>query len=105
MKYIIIAFCMASFFSGFAYSEEISTNSEKKLCPGVWILTHESGWAVRNDEGIILPLSPSTIVLGCQKNPIVLFPELAVAKAEILCEPSSIKYGLPDIISVTVICE
>ena len=73
-------------------------------CSGKWVLIDDSGWAVRNEEGIILPLSYDTVVLGCAKAPIKLKPKLSGASVEVTCKPSLQEFGMPSITKIIIIC-
>lgn len=105
MKNFVIIFCILVLFCSNAYAEKNNSQPKEELCPGVWILMNVAGWSVGTESGIILPLSPNTVVLGCKKKPISLYPELAGAKAKIECKPSPLSFGLPDVLAITVICE
>jgi hypothetical protein len=86
-----------------AFAEE--TNSTTFNCAGTWILSNESGWVVRNEKGIILPLSHDTIVVGCAKKPIKLNRELSGRPVEIACQASTPDFALPNVTKVIIICK
>lgn len=74
-------------------------------CNGKWVLTDASGWAVRNEEGLILPLSYNTVVLGCAKTPINLKHQHSGKSVVITCSPSNLEFGLPTVTKVIIICK
>ncbi|GAB6110917.1 hypothetical protein [Desulfomicrobium salsuginis] len=87
---------------GFAADSE--TNSTEALCPGNWVIGNPYGWTVQNEVGTILPLSASTKIYGCDKNPISLDPELSGASVRVECAPSAVPNGTPDVVSVFIFC-
>ena len=98
--------------TGWARAEKLNLNSEtaeppvsESICPGSWTLSNLAGWVVRNEEGLILPLSANSAVFGCDGRPISLTPELSGTSASIECAPSSITNGLPDVLTVNIWCK
>lgn len=102
MRTLLVTICIL-IFTGTAYAEEIDTNSTS-ICPGNWVLSKPSGWVVRNEEGMILPISAGTEILGCGKTPTFLTNDLAGVSVSIICAPSPVENGLPDIVSLTIVC-
>ena len=103
MKIIGIFYFVFFFLLCTSYAE--STNSTTVTCNGDWVILNLDGWVVKNDSGVILPLSYNTTVIGCTKKPIKLYSELSGASVEINCMPSTVDSGLPNIKSVTIICK
>lgn len=75
------------------------------ICPGSWTLSNLAGWVVRNEEGLILPLSANSAVFGCDGRPISLTAELSGASVGIVCAPSGMANGLPDVLTVNIWCK
>lgn len=97
--------------SGWSQAEEQNLNEQgetsvsENICPGTWTLSNLAGWVVRNENGLILPLSANSAVLGCDGRPTSLTAELSGASASIVCAPSSVANGLPDVLTVNVWCK
>ncbi len=105
MKKIVLIFCLAFIFFGSAHAQEESSNSTESACPGTWTLAKPSGWVIMNETGMILPLSASTVVLGCNNTPISLESDLEGVSVDVVCAPSPVESGLADIISITIVCK
>ena len=103
MRTLLLTICIL-IFTGVGYAEEGET-IENNVCPGNWVLQKPSGWVVRNEAGVILPLSTGTEILGCGQLPTSLSNELAGASVSIICTPSPVENGLPDIVSLRIVCE
>jgi hypothetical protein len=103
MRTLLLAICIL-LFTGVGYAEEGDTVSNN-ACPGNWVLQKPSGWVVRNETGVILPLSAGTEILGCGQIPTSLSDDLTGASVSIVCAPSPVENGLPDIVSLRIICE
>ena len=81
------------------------TNASNELCLGTWTLINPAGWCVQDESGTILPLSASTIILGCDKTPTSLSENLVGASVDINCTEPYVKGGLPEITSILIICK
>ena len=103
MRTLLLTICIL-IFTGIGYAEEGDRNIEN-ACPGNWILEKPSGWVVRNEAGVILPLSAGTEILGCGQIPTSLSDDLTGVSVSIVCTPSPVENGLPDIVSLRIICE
>ena len=84
-------------------SQEESFTDTNKICPGHWILSNEAGWYIKNEFGLILPLSGSTTVYGCAKQPIELTSDLAGPSVTTKCPKANAKNSMPDVLSITII--
>lgn len=104
MKRIIFSIIIMFFLSVSVYAQE-DTNATDQTCPGNWILLNPSGWVVQNEFGVMLPLTAATQVFGCDKKAITLDEELSGVSVDIRCEPSAVENGLPDIVSIFIVCE
>lgn len=98
--------------AGWAHAQELNVSNEtddlsvsENICPGNWKLSNLAGWSIRNKDGMILPLSANSIVLGCDGRPISLDADLAGASVSIKCAPSGVVNGLPDVKTVIVRCK
>lgn len=105
MKKIALSFCLVLILFGTTQAQEESSNSTESVCPGTWILSNPSGWVIKNETGVILPLSASTVILGCNKTPIPLERDLAGSSVDVVCAPSPVENGLADIITITIVCK
>ena len=112
MKYLIAAILATLLYASAVYSEEILANTTEpsgdrtqKYCPGNWSLLKSGTWAVRNKSGTIMPISASTVILGCDGSEVRLEDELAGASADITCAEPIVPNGLPTLKSVRIICE
>jgi hypothetical protein len=105
MKKLALTFCLVLILFGSAQAQEDSTNSTESVCPGTWTLSNPSGWVITNETGMMLPLSASTVVLGCNKTPIPLEMDLVGASVDVECVPSSVANGLADIITISIVCK
>jgi hypothetical protein len=105
MSKIFWSFCLALFLVGPALAQEEVTNSTENVCPGNWVLSKPSGWVITNETGTILALSGSTVILGCDKKPISLEANLDGVSVDVECAPSSIEKGLPDVVTISIVCE
>ncbi len=103
MKTLLLAVCIL-IFAGVANAEEGGALSNN-ACPGNWVLEKPSGWVVRNEEGTMLPLTSGTQILGCGQAPATLSDELSGVSVSIICTPPPVENGLPDIVSVSIVCE
>ncbi len=103
MKTLMLAICIF-LFMGNVHAENLDTNTTN-ICPGNWVLSKPSGWVVRNEQGLILPISATTEVLGCSQTPLPLTNELLGVSVSITCAPPNVENGLPDIKSLTIVCE
>lgn len=104
MNKIVLTFCLAFILFGSAQAQEESSNATESACPGTWTLSNPSGWVITNETGTILPLSASTVVLGCNKTPISLESDLEGVSVDVVCAPSPAESGLADIITITIVC-
>lgn len=100
---LIFFLCLISLFSSPSMAQ--NDNSTSQICSGSWVLSNEAGWSVRSENGVILPLTSATLVLGCARTPIKLYQELAGASAEVKCAASNFSFGLPDVTTITIICK
>lgn len=105
MKKIALTLCLILILFGLAQAQEESTNATESACSGTWTLSNPSGWVITNETGTILPLSASTVVLGCNKTPIPLEKDLAGVSVDVLCAPSPVEGGLADIITISIVCK
>lgn len=103
MKNIALAIFIL-IFAGIGNAEEGDTITST-ACPGNWVLEKSSGWVVRNDAGMVLPLTSGTEIFGCGRIPAPLSDDLSGASVDIICTPSPVENGLPDVISLTIVCE
>ena len=104
ISYMLIAI-MILFASASAHAQKHGTNStQDNACRGSWTLQYYGNWVVRNNAGIVLPLSPATTFYDCQKNQFVPSQDLNGFEVEIECLPASEKSNLPDVIKVFVFC-
>lgn len=112
MRKLTKALLILIVFAGWVQAEEPNVNNatddlrvSESLCPGNWKLSNLSGWSVRNKEGLILPLTAKSTVLGCDGKQIPLDADLAGASVGIKCAPSGVPNGLPDVLTVNVWCK
>lgn len=105
MNKIALSLCLILFLFGTAEAQEESSNSTESVCPGTWTLSNPSGWVITNETGTILPLSASTVILGCNKTPIPLERDLAGVTVDVVCAPSPVENGLADIITLSIVCK
>jgi hypothetical protein len=84
---------------------DISTNSSSNLCSGVWTLIKPAGWCVKDKSGTILPLTASTLILGCDATPAELSDNLIGTIVDIKCSAPYSPEGIPDVESILIICE
>lgn len=103
MRTLLLTICIL-IFTGVGHAEEGDTIANN-VCPGNWVLEKPSGWVVRNEAGVILPLSAGTEILGCGQLPTSLSDELTGVSVNITCTPSPVENGMPDIVSLRIVCE
>lgn len=111
MRKKMIAIIIFVFSCGLAHAEgqaldnatdEISAMDS--ICPGNWVLSNLAGWSVRNEDGVILPLSVDTAVFGCDGKLIALNADLSGMKVGVECAPSGVEKGLPNVLTVNIWC-
>jgi hypothetical protein len=112
MHKITLTFLLFFVLTGWARAEEqnftnepVDSSVSDSICPGNWMLSNLAGWVVQNEEGLILPLSANSVVLGCDGKPLSLTGELSGSSVGIKCAPSSITNGLPDVLTVNIWCK
>ncbi len=105
MKTLFLCICLMFLFAGAIHAEEGESNSTDNLCQGYWTLSNQAGWVIRNKEGVVLPLSASTVVFGCGKIPVSLEKDLSGVSVDARCAPSPVENGLPDVVSISIVCE
>jgi len=105
MKKILWCICFVLLLAGTSVAQDDATNSTNNVCPGNWVLSKPSGWVITNEDGTVLPLSGRTVVLGCNRQPISLEGNLDGASVDVECAPSSVMNGLPDIITISIVCK
>jgi len=111
MSKAMVAIVIFLFLCGLAQAEgqELGNATDEmsaaeSVCPGNWVLSNLAGWAVRNEDGLILPLSADTAVIGCDGKLIALAADLSGMKVGVECAPSAIANGLPNVLTVTIWC-
>lgn|GEM_PF-4256546 len=105
MKKIFWSICFVLLLMGTSLAQEDATNSTENVCPGNWVLSKPSGWVITNENGVILPLSGSTVVLGCNRQPISLDGDLDGVSVDVDCAPSTVANALPDIVTISIVCK
>jgi len=105
MKSFFLSICLVFLFTAAVHAEEGETNATDNLCQGYWTLSNHAGWVIQNKEGVILPLSGSTVIFGCGKTPVPLDADLAGVSVDARCAPSPVENGLPDVVSISIVCE
>ena len=104
MKHFMVYIFLIGLMANVAIAQELTQENTGYKYPGIWKLSNQYTWAAISEKGEIIPLSTSTTVYGCGKRPIFLTDDLNGASIDIICQPSHITGGIPDIISATIIC-
>ncbi|ACU91498.1 hypothetical protein Dbac_3426 [Desulfomicrobium baculatum DSM 4028] len=108
MRVLIMSILFVAFLFQNTHAEntaDISTNSTLNLCSGVWTLIKPAGWCVKDKSGTILPLTASTLVLGCDATPTELSDNLIDTIVDVKCSAPYTPEGIPDVESILIICE
>lgn len=101
----ILALATALLILSVSYVSSAEPINDNQDCSGAWTLLNEHGWVVKNKNGIIIPLSYSTIIYGCDSKPIKLYSGLNKARVTIKCLPLEGKDQTPTIQKLYIICE
>lgn len=96
----ILFFCLYS-----AHAQESEKITTEPMCIGNWVLKNLGGWVLQNEMGVLLAVSGSTEIFGCDQKKIALTNDLSGTQVNIVCAPSPVENGLPDIVSVYIICK
>jgi thioredoxin-related protein len=103
-KIFILIILLLSFFCS-AHAQDSEKMSTEPMCTGNWVLKNIGGWMLQNESGVLLPVSGSTEIYGCDQKKTPLTNDLSGVQANIICAPSPVENGLPDIVSIYIICK